>query len=162
MELFHQLVGRSSDTIAWWQMSIRAVFIFVYLLLLVRLGGRRAFAKFTSFDIVLAVLLGSVLSRCLTANAPLVATFCASAVLVALHALLARLAVRFDPVGLLVKGRRIQLVRDGALLTEPMHRTSVTERDLMEALRSTAKTDDLHRIKAAYLERNGTISFVEG
>ncbi len=88
----HEMIGRNPQTIAWWQMASRAVLVFVYLLALVRVGMRRVFGRFTSFDIVIAILLGSILSRALTATVPLGPAFVASAVLVALHWSIARLA----------------------------------------------------------------------
>lgn len=160
-ELIHDLVGRGAETITWWQMSIRAVVIFFYLLLLVRVGGKRVFGKNTSFDIVLGVMLGSVLSRCLTGNAKFFPTLVASAVLVFLHAFLANLSFRSSKVGHTVKGKEALLVRDGTPIWETMRRTNVTEHDILEALRISSGQVDLAQVKEAYLERNGSISFVQ-
>lgn len=159
MELFHHLVGTGSQNITWWQMCIRAVVIFVYLLALIRLGGKRAFGKITSFDIVLGILLGSVLSRALTGNARLLSSMAASAVLVALHSLIAIAAYHSDAVGALVKGRRTVLMEDGEMLRDAMRHASVTPRDLAEAARGQG-IDDLDDVDSAFLERNGDISIV--
>jgi uncharacterized membrane protein YcaP (DUF421 family) len=155
------LVGRDGDTLLWWQMAIRAVIVFFYLVLLARLGGVRAFGKGTPLDIVLAFLLGSCLSRAVTGNSPLVPTLLAAAVLVGLHALLARLAVYWEPIGYVCKGRAVQLMDGGRLLDRNLRRTGVTERDLREHLRSELHTEDLGQVDDAYLERGGHVSFIK-
>lgn len=98
---FHDLIGSKGD-ILWWQMSIRAVLIFLFGLVLIRLFGRRAFGKQTALDIVLAIVVGSNLSRALTANAPFFPTLAATAAIVLLFWLLSSLSARwqsFQPAG---------------------------------------------------------------
>mgnify|MGYP000483509008 CR=1 FL=1 len=161
MDLFHELVGRGSNGLLWWQMCVRALLVFLFAVLLFRFAPRRSFGRSTVFDIVLAVVLGSMLSRTLTGNAPLLPTFAAAAALVVLHALFAQLAFAWEPFGKAVKGRKTQLVRDGRLDRAAMRRTAVTCDDLREALRSARGHERLERIEAAYLERSGRISIVE-
>lgn len=160
MELFHDIIGRDADTILWWQMAVRAVVIFLYLLVLVRLSGCRAFSHWTPFDIVLGVLLGSALSRALTANAPFWPTLAAGAALVGLHVLLAFLAMRSDLVGFLVKGRPTMVVEDGRILHRNLRRCQVSEEDLRERLRTELNLEDLSHVARAYLERGGNVSFI--
>jgi uncharacterized membrane protein YcaP (DUF421 family) len=161
MEWLHDIVGTDGETILWWQMAIRAAIIFFYLVLLARLGGTRAFGSWSALDIVLAFLLGSTLSRALTGNSPLLPTLFAGAVLVILHASLARLAVWWEPVGFCVKGRAVKLMEDGRLLRPSMRKAGVTERDLREHLRYELHTDHLEEVDDAYLERGGNVSFVK-
>ena len=71
IDSFHDLV-KDGGHIAWWQMTVTGVLVFFYGLALLRLAGQRHFGKLAAFDIVLAVLIASNLSRTLTANAPLV------------------------------------------------------------------------------------------
>lgn len=156
----HWAVGADAHTITWWQMSIRAVLVFTYGLALVRMGGKRTFGKNTSFDIVVAVILGSILSRALTANARFIPTMAAATVLVLLHKFMAAAAFRFHRLGHLIKGTEVQLVKDGEILWRQMQKSSVTEHDLKEALRLGGKIVRIGGVKDAYLERNGSISVI--
>jgi len=52
--------------------------IFAFGLALVRLAGRRVFVRWAALDIVVAVVVGSNLSRALTGTAPLGGTLAAS------------------------------------------------------------------------------------
>ena len=110
MNLMQYLIGDDATTIQWWQMTIRGIVIFFYTLVLVRCGGRRIFGKYASFDIVLSVILGSIMSRALTGNARFFPTLSAATVLVFLHWMIGKWAEQNSAVGFLVKGEKIQLV----------------------------------------------------
>ena len=90
-----EFVFGSTGHISWWQECVRAIAIFAYGLILVRLAGRRIFGRWAALDIVVAIIIGSNLSRALTGNAPFGGTLAACALLVALHWVLAQgVAVR--------------------------------------------------------------------
>lgn len=156
--LAHDLGGVKGD-VSWWQMSIRGIVVFAYGLILVRFPGQRIFGKSTAFDIVLAVLVGSNLSRALTGNAPFFATLAATTAIVLVHWLVARLATRSRVLSWLVKGAVVQLVRDGRMDRRRMQRHGLTEGDLQEAMRD-AGVDRLDKVAVACLERNGKVSIV--
>lgn len=154
----HTFIG-STNHILWWQMAIRAVLIFFYGLLLVRFAGRRVFGKAAPIDIILAVLVGSNLSRALTGNAPFVPTLAATAGLILVYWLLAYVAMHSEWVSWMVKGRRVVLVRHGRVDRARMREMGVGPRDLSEAMRESG-IDDFDQIRAAYLERDGEISII--
>lgn len=159
--MINHIIGTNAENLLWWQMCIRAILIFSYALFLVRLGSTRVFGKSTSFDIVLAVILGSILSRALTGNARFFPTIAASTVLVSLHYVLSKLALRSKRFGHLIKGVEIQLIENGRILLDALKKADMTEHDLKEALRSNGGTDDVRNVKAAYLERSGTLSVLK-
>lgn len=160
MQEFLQLViGSDANTITWWQMTIRALLIFAYGLVLVRIGGRREFGQKAALDIVLAVILGSVLSRALTANPLFIPSIAAN------HGA-GGSPLSFWPnciavlrFGYVVKGAETLLVRDGAIDLRALKRANMTEHDLREALRING-IGDPSRVKAAYLERTGDVSAI--
>lgn len=158
---FPQLIGSSGETVTWWQMSIRGVLLFLWALILIRTGGRRAFGRNAAFDIVLAVIIGSNISRAVTGNAAFVPTAITCAVLVLLHAGITRLTYHSTFWGKLFKGRRTHLVHDGELDWHAMRRVGITERDLREAARLQG-VDEIRQIRDAYMERNGDISVITG
>jgi uncharacterized membrane protein YcaP (DUF421 family) len=154
-----EIIGPDSQAINWWQMVIRGIIIFMFSLLLVRLGDKRIFGKSTTFDIVLSIILGSLLSRAITGNAPFFSTVITSAALVFLHMVLAQLAV-YTRIGKFIKGQEQQLVKDGRLLEETMRRQQITEHDIREAVRQKGRILGLEEVEAAFLERDGTISII--
>jgi uncharacterized membrane protein YcaP (DUF421 family) len=95
------------------QESARAVLIFFYGFILIRLAGRRIFAQWSALDTVVAIIVGSNLSRTITGSAQLLGTMGATAVLVALHWGLAKLATHSKLADRILEGRAVEL---GALL----------------------------------------------
>jgi uncharacterized membrane protein YcaP (DUF421 family) len=157
----HVLVGPDDPTITWWQMIIRGLFLFLYGVLLVRMAGPRIFGGAAVLDLMLAVIIGSNLSRALTATAPLFPTVAATAAIVFAHWLLARLAVRYQFVSWLVKGRRVRLVRCGEVDWNAMRSNAIGRGDLLDAARE-AGIHALDEIDDAYLKRNGKIIVTRG
>jgi uncharacterized membrane protein YcaP (DUF421 family) len=158
-ERLHQLIGKEDGPIAWWQMTLRGILVFLYGLVLVRLAGQRVFGKLAAFDIVLAVLVGSNLSRTLTASAPLVPTLAATAGIVVMHWLITYLAFSSKFAGWLLKGSVVPLVRDGQMNWQAMRKHGISEGDLEEAVRNTG-VREVNQVEAAFLERNGEISVI--
>lgn len=154
------VIGRDAQTILWWQMMVRAAVAFLFLLLLIRVGAKRMFGRMGAVDIAVAILLGSTLSRAITANARFAPTLAACALLVAMHGLLAQAAFRSRRVGRLVKGTAQHLVDQGDVRPDAMRQAQVTEDDLIEEMRLNAGTSDVGTIRDAYLERSGRISFI--
>lgn len=151
------LFGAHGEPMGTGQMTLRAIVIFAFGVLLFRYSARRAFGRDSAFDIVMAIIVGANLSRTLTGNAPMLPTLTASFALVLLHWAMSVLAFRSRWFGRLVKGKPQQLISDGALDYETMRQCKITEHDLEEAARIN-HLDSLAKIHAAYLERSGTIS----
>ncbi len=158
-DLLHELIGRDEPKILWWQMSVRAAVIFLFGLLVVRLFGRRAFGKHSPLDVVLAIIIGSNLSRALTANAPFLPTLAASAVIVLLYWLFEHVSARSRVFSRVVKGDPIWLLRDGRLDARTMRSAGLSEGDLEEAARASG-IRNLSEVGEAVFERSGDISTV--
>lgn len=157
MDLFFTLIGREAEPIAWWQMCVRAVIIFIYAVLLYRLLPRRAFLGSTAIDVIVLVLMGSSLSRALTGSAPLVPTLAATAAFALLYVALAAGARRSDRLSLLLKGRPLEVIRDGTVDRRAMAKAQLGWRDLEEELRLKG-VESAEEVAVARIERNGSLS----
>lgn len=158
MEIIQDFIGADKGAILWWQMILRATVIFFLALLMVRLAGKRIFGKHTAFDIVLGIVLGSILGRAITGDAPFLLTLLAAITLVFLHWLVAWVALKWDFVGTLVKGNYQALVKDGEIQWDKMKSNKITEKDLLEAIRLHGGGAPIEDIRSAYYERSGDIS----
>lgn len=152
-----RLIGADGGEILWWQMSLRAVVIFLFGLLVVRLLGRRVFGKHMALDIVVAIVIGSNLSRTLTGNAPFVPTLATTLTLFLCFWAVERLAAVWHGFGRLVKGEPILLAHHGELNRRRMRRAGISEGDIAEAARRAGLTG-LDELDRAMLERSGKIS----
>lgn len=142
------------------QECARAVLVFLYGLLIVRLIGRRLFGKWAALDIIVSVIIGSNLSRALTGGAPLFGTLAATTVLLGLHWILAQGAARFRSVSRLVEGAPLRLAAAGQPDLRMQRRWAISEADIHEALRN-AGLDEIGAAREVVLEPSGKISVLK-
>jgi uncharacterized membrane protein YcaP (DUF421 family) len=159
-EIFYEWIGRDgrNSELNASQMLLRAMIVFVVAVAAVRVGSKRFMARNSAFDLILAIMLGSVLSRAITGQSPFFPTLAAGIALVALHKLFAWFGCRFDGFGYLIKGRAYLLVKNGKVDSEALRKHNIGIRDLEEALRMNGSCQRVEEVEAAYLERGGEIS----
>jgi len=142
------------------QECVRAVVIFFYGLVLLRLSGRRTFADWSALDVVLSIVIGSSLSRALTGSAPLPGTLLACAVLASLHVAMAHGVARSKRFSRMVEGGPIEVGRDGSVDQGVRKRHMISLGDLMEALRKKG-IEDVSETKRIVLEASGEITVIK-
>lgn len=160
LEVLHGLIGREGGDISAGQMSLRAVVIFAFGVALVRAAGKRVFGKWGAMDIILSVVIGSNLSRAMTGSAPFLETLVATAALVAVHGVLAALAVRLPALGPLLKGRAARILLDGRPDEAALKRHGVGRHDLEQGMREAGVTG-VDQVAEAWIERDGGISVLK-
>jgi uncharacterized membrane protein YcaP (DUF421 family) len=159
MDTIQYLVGEG-EQLTPLQMSVRTFVTCIFLLILLRVAGQRTFAKRSAFDNIIVILLGAVLARGVVGASPYWATVASSVLMVAMHRLIAWLAVKSRNFEKLVKGTYIKLYHNGALVNNNLEKTGMSENDLHESLRLETKKLTLSEIDTAFMETNGRISFI--
>jgi uncharacterized membrane protein YcaP (DUF421 family) len=140
---------------------LKTTIIYISSLVMIRVGKKRFFGKTTAFDVILGIILGSVLSRAVNGTAPLFPTIASGFLLIFLHWALASWTFKSKKIGTLVKGRPIEVVKNGEPLHANMKKSDITLDDILEEVRINGNTDKLENVKTAHLERSGTISIVK-
>jgi uncharacterized membrane protein YcaP (DUF421 family) len=139
----------------------RAAAIYIVLLVVFRLSGRRTVAQMTSFDLILALIVSEGVSQGLTGqdhsvtNALLIA-----ATLISMDIALAWLKARFAKLDDWLEGRPLIVVDHGRLLEDRMLKARVAKDDVMAAARERQGIERVDQIKYAVLERSGGISII--
>ncbi len=142
-------------------MALRTAIVYVVTVAIIRLGSKRFLSRATAFDVIVAIMLGSIVSRAINGSAPFVPTLLGAGVtLVAMHAAFAWLSHRTQWFGTWVKGEPVLIVKDGELVDEGMRRSQLSSKDLAEKLRLNGEEPDVSHVKEGYLERSGDISLV--
>lgn len=160
MDRLDAILGTGSETLTIAQTGIRAVLAFLVLVALLRLGSKRLMGRGSAFDMVVAIMIGSVMASSITRSHPVLRIYLAVAVLIGLHAALSWMAARIGWFGPLFKGHRVRLVKDGTLRRDAMVGSGITDSDLKAALRGDGSPPDLNLIGDAWLERDGSISLL--
>jgi len=158
METFRQLIGpdEGADT---FQLCVRAVLLFAFGILCIRIAGRRTFAQYSPLDIIVALIVGSSISRVMTGKAAFFPALSATLVLVVVHRLVAVATLRWGWLSWLVKDRPIRIIEDGRIDPKAMTRANLSEEDLREAIR-LEQIGDPADIELATAEGGGKVSVV--
>ncbi len=156
----HALFGEGKDLSAL-QMCARAFVLFFTTLALVRVAGMRAFGRKSSFDSIVVIMLGAVLSRAVVGAAPAVPTVAASVVLVVSHRVLAVATAASPRLERLVKGSTLPLYRDGAIDHRLMCLHGISPTDLEEAVRHRKSRHDLDAIREIHFESSGELTVLD-
>ncbi|WLH70906.1 DUF421 domain-containing protein [Pseudomonas sp. FP2309] len=140
---------------------LRAVAIYLVLMILFKIAGRRSLAELTTFDLVLLMVIGEATQQALLGddfsltNAVLVI-----ATLIAIDVGLSLLKQRSRRVARLLDGGPTIVVEHGKVLHERLRRARLDESDILEAARSAQGIVQISQIKFAIIERNGKISVI--
>jgi len=145
------------------QESARAVLIFFYGLIMLRLSGRRTFAQMSAVDLVISIIVGSNLSRAMTGGVPFWGTLASVAVLVVLHLALAHAVARSPWLARWVEGRPILLAADGLIDERARLACKISMGDLEESLREKGLDGiaALGQARKLVLEPSGKISVIK-
>ena len=140
---------------------LRAAAIYVGLMIILRLSGKRSLAQITTFDIVLLLIIGEATQNALLGqdfsltNAMLVIV-----TLVGLDIGLSLLKRRSKKLDKLIEDVPLVLVADGVALQDRMDKARVDINDVLNAARHLQGLERLDQIQYAVLERSGGISII--
>ncbi|MEO0039527.1 MAG: hypothetical protein RIS38_475 [Verrucomicrobiota bacterium] len=144
----------------WWELLIRGIIVYVFLLFLIRLTGRRQTGMLTPFDFILLLILSNTVQNAMNGgDNSLGGGLFLAGTLIAINWGMLLLSRHFRLVNWALVGRPVFLVRDGNVQEQTMHRERITHHELMAALR-TAGLANIEQAKDVILETNGTISVI--
>lgn len=133
---------------------------YVWLILLLRLTGKRTLAQLDAFDFIVTVALGSTLATVILSNSVALAEgVVALGLLAVLQLVIAWVTTRRTAIRHVVTARPALLLRDGQLLPAAMTRERITAESVRQAVRSSG-AGGLELVAAVVLETNGKVSVI--
>ena len=145
-------------SVPWWEFIVRGVVIYVFLLALLRVTGKRQISQMSPFDLVLLLILSNAVQNSMNAgDNSLVGGIISATTLVALNYGIGILTYRSKRMERLVEGRAQLIVHDGKVFEDVMRGASITREELETMLRE-AGFFALKDVRLAVLETNGKIS----
>ena len=140
---------------------LRASAIFVFLLLLFRVTGKRSLAQITTFDFVLLLIIGEATQQALLGDDfSVINAWIVIATLMGLDLLLSHLKHYFPRLDPVVDSVPLVVVADGKLIEERAAHERVDLDDVLAAAREKHGIERLEQIRYAVLERSGGISII--
>src|SRR5688572_10719292 len=134
---------------------LRAAFIYVFLLIVFRLYGRRTLGQITTFDFVLLLIVSEAIQNAMigedysVTNSVLVVL-----TLFALDGVLSIWKQKSDRVTALIEGVPLVLVDEGKLIEKVMNSVQLDKADILSAAREAHGLESLSQIRFAVLEVN--------
>jgi uncharacterized membrane protein YcaP (DUF421 family) len=140
---------------------LRAVFMYVFLWLVLRAAGKRTLAETTTFDFVLLLVISEASQQALLGNDySVINGVIIILALVLIDVVLSLLKIRYPKVDDVASGKAVVIVEHGRAVLERMQKLRVDEDDVLEAARRLRGLERMDQIKYAVMEVNGGISVI--
>jgi uncharacterized membrane protein YcaP (DUF421 family) len=143
-----------------WELIVRSVIVYGFLLILLRVTGKRQVGQLAPFDLVLLLVLSNAVQNSMNGgDNSLVGGLVSAATLVLLNLGIGVLTFKNKKLEALIEGRPQLLIHNGMLYDQVLHDAKLTRHELNSALRQ-AGCDSVDEVRLAVLENNGSISVV--
>jgi uncharacterized membrane protein YcaP (DUF421 family) len=140
---------------------VRAVVLYLFVLFVMRVIGRRELSSLGAVDLVLLIVLGDAIQQGLTQDDySVTGAVIAISTIAAMQVLVSYVSFRSRRVRKVLEGHPIVVIQDGKLLEQNLRRQRITADELAEEMRmqSIASFED---VQWGILESNGSVSFVK-
>lgn len=141
-------------------MLIRIVVIYIFLLIFVRIGGKRELGQLNIFDLIIAFALGDIIGDpIIDESVPLNRPIIAISILVSLEIITSQVAMKSNRLREFINGTPSIVVENGKIIKENIQRQRYTTADLLQQLRqkNVARLQD---VEFAILETSGDLSVI--
>jgi len=143
-----------------WEIALRTAVVYVALLLLLRIAGKREIGQMTAFDVVVILTVANAVQNAMVGpDNSLVGGLVAAAVLVAINYGVAALGVRSRIFKSALRGHPTLLINGGQFVVTNLRREEIDPDDVFMAMREHG-IDTIDQVKLAVLETDGSISIV--
>jgi uncharacterized membrane protein YcaP (DUF421 family) len=138
----------------------RAILVYLFLLLGLRLAGKRELAQLNPFDLIVLLLLSNVVQNAIIGDDNSVTGgFIGAAALLTVNYIIVRMVRANRSLARLLEGRPDILIKDGVVQKDHLNRELISKAELVAAAHKQGIAS-LHDVEHCVLEPTGTISFV--
>ncbi|MDQ2931791.1 MAG: DUF421 domain-containing protein [Gemmatimonadota bacterium] len=139
---------------------VRTIIVYFFLLLGLRLAGKRELGQFNPFDLVVLLVLSNTLQNAIIGNDnSITGGVIGAALLLVLNYGIVRFLFLHPKIDKMAEGDNVVLVLHGELLEDALKRQLITKAELMSAARRQG-IDSIGDIECARLEVGGALTFV--
>jgi uncharacterized membrane protein YcaP (DUF421 family) len=143
------------------EIALRAVVLYVFIVFVMRVIGRRELSSMTPFDLVLLIILGDAIQQGLTQDDySVTGAILAVATIATLQVFTSYLSYRSKKARTVLEGDPIVLVDHGRIVQGNLKRERMTEDEVAEEMRQQ-QIPSLDEVEWAIIEANGSISFIK-
>ena len=140
---------------------LRAAAVYLFVLVVFRISGKRSMSQITTFDFILLLIIGEATQQALLGDDFSVANACVTiATLMTRELGFSKAEGRWPSFGRVVGSLPVIVVEDGKLIDSAAKQEGVTAAEILEAGREKHGLERMDQVKYAILERHGGISVV--
>src|SRR5712691_6865822 len=141
--------------VPWWEIVLRSLIVYLFLLCLLRITGKRQVGQLAPFDLVLLLVLSNAVQNSMNAgDNSLIGGLISAATLVGLSFFIGYATYRNKTLEAIIEGRPQVLIHNGKLFQDVMAGAKLTHHELNAALRQAGCTC-VEEVHTAILENNG-------
>jgi len=149
-----------SLAVPWWELIVRSVIVYLFLIIILRITGKRQVGQLAPFDLVLLLVLSNAVQNSMNGgDNSLVGGLIGAATLIAVNYVVAMLTFRSKRIEAMVEGRPQILIHNGVLFENVLNDARMTHHEMNAALRQ-AGCLSVSEVRCATLENNGTVSVI--
>ena len=141
------------------QTALRATLVYLFVLFLLRVLGKRSVGNLSAFDLLVALMIGEVTDEIIFGDVTLAKGGVALAVIGFWHYANAWVTFRNQTLDRLLEGTARPLVEHGRIDRDALAAERISEDELWSNLR-THGIDDITEVKKACLEPSGQVSVI--
>lgn len=140
-----------------WEKAIRTAAVYLVLLVLLHLAGKRELAQLNSFDLVVLLLLSNVVQNAIIgSDNSLLGGLLGAAILIVVNVVIVRAAFMSPRFGKALQGGPTTIYENGSVDRRAMRRMAITDEEMIAALRRQGmELDDVEKV---VLEPEGTFN----
>jgi uncharacterized membrane protein YcaP (DUF421 family) len=139
---------------------LRAVVVFVFLLFLMRIVGRRELSSLEPFDLVLLIVIGDLVQQGVTqSDHSLTGAILSAGTFGVLVVFVSYLSFRFRRLRPVIEGEPMIVLQDGKPIERNLRRERITFEELAAAARKRGIMS-LGEVQWAVLETSGEVNFI--
>ncbi|WP_054180163.1 DUF421 domain-containing protein [Trabulsiella odontotermitis] len=143
------------------EMVFRAIAIYLILLIVFKIAGRRTLLQMTSFDLILLLIISEATQQALLGtDYSVTGAMLTIVTLIVVDILFGFMKKRFSRAEQLLDGAPVVLVENGTPIDSKIKKVNVSTDDIMLVARQNHGIYQIEKIKFAILERNGQISII--
>jgi uncharacterized membrane protein YcaP (DUF421 family) len=144
----------------WWEFVVRAVVVYLFLLVLLRITGKRQVGQLAPFDLVLLLVLSNAVQNSMNGgDNSVTGGMILATTLVAINSGVGWLTFRSKTIEGIIEGRPVILVHDGKIDHLALSQVQMTTHELDASLRAAGCSGPT-AVRFAVLENTGKVSVI--
>ncbi|MGZ3725592.1 MAG: DUF421 domain-containing protein [Pseudobdellovibrio sp.] len=148
-------------SLPWWEFVVRGLAVYIFILVVLRIGGRKQVSQFSPFDFALLLIISNAVQNSMNGgDNSLLGGMIITVSLVAINALVNFVSFRSKKVSEVLEGKPEVLIHNGKLYEDILRREKISHEELKAILRNYGVLA-VEDVRFAVIESTGVVSVIK-